>query len=81
MALTNNEKQAIYRQRKLEAGAERVQAIISLQAKRGLERLARHNGLSQTAMLERLILEEQSRVTAKMEGDAYRVYIGETVTA
>ena len=58
-----------------------MQAIISLQAKRGLERLARHHGLSQTAMLERLILEEQSRVTAKMEGDAYRVYIGETVTA
>jgi len=81
MPLTNNEKQANYRQRKLEAGAERVQAIISLQAKRGLERLARHHGLSQTAMLERLILEEQSRVTANMEGDAYRVYIGETVTA
>jgi len=36
--------------------------VISLQAKRGLERLARHNGISQTAMLERLILDEQKRV-------------------
>ena len=80
MPLTNNEKQANFRQRKLVAGAERVQALISLPAKRGLERLARHSGLSQTAMLERLILEAQSRVTANMDGDEYRVYVGETVT-
>jgi len=31
-------------------------------------------------MLERLILEEQKRITANMEGDAYRNYLGEMVT-
>ena len=82
MAMSNAEKQANYRKRKIKEGeGERLQAVISLHAKRGLERLARHHGLSQVAMLERLILEEQQRVTATLEGDAYRIYLGETVTA
>jgi len=81
MAMTNAEKQASYRQRRIKEGeSERLQMVISLQAKRGLERLARHNGISQTAMLERLILDEQKRITANLEGDAYRIYLGETVT-
>jgi len=82
MAMTNAEKQASYRQRRIKEGdGERLQAVISLQAKRGLERLARHAGLSQAAMLERLILDEQQRVTAGMDGDVYRVNVGEPVTA
>jgi len=81
MAMTNSEKQASYRKRRIKEGeGERLQAVISLHAKRGLERLAQHNGLSQVAMLERLILEEQHRVTAVLEGDAYRIYLGEVVT-
>jgi hypothetical protein len=81
MAMSNAEKQANYRKRKIKEGeGERLQAVISLHAKRGLERLARHNGLSQIAMLERLILGEQHRVTATLEGDAYRIYLGEMVT-
>lgn len=80
--MSNAEKQANYRKRKIKEGeGERLQAIISLHAKRELERLARHNGLSQIAMLERLILEEQQRVTATLDDDAYRIYLGETVTA
>jgi hypothetical protein len=82
MAMSNAEKQASYRQRKIKEGeSERLQTVISLNAKRGIERLARHNGLSQAAMLERLILEEQQRVTTTLDGDAYRIYLGETVTA
>ncbi len=81
MAMSNAEKQANYRKRRITDGAgERLQAVISLHAKRALERLARHNGLSQGAMLEQLILEEQQRVTATLDGDAYRIYLGETVT-
>jgi hypothetical protein len=82
MAMSNAEKQASYRQRKIKEGeSERLQTVISLNAKRGIERLARHNGLSQAAMLERLILEEQQRVTTTLDDDAYRIYLGETVTA
>jgi len=78
--MSNARKQANYRLRKLEAGGERLQAVISPQAKRAIERLARHHGLGQAAMLERLILEAQSRVTANMDGDEHLVYVGESVT-
>lgn len=53
----------------------------SLHSKRALERLARHNGESQVALLERLFLEEQKRVTAGMDANQHRAYIGEPVTA
>ena len=77
MAMTNAEKQAAYRTRKINDGnGERLQAVISLQAKRALERLARHAGITQAAMLERLILDEQKRVTAGMDDDQHRAYIG-----
>jgi len=82
MAMTNAEKQASYRQRRIKEGdGERLQTVISLPAKRALERLARHAGVTQAAMLERLILNEQQRVTAGMDGDVYRAYLGEPVTA
>ncbi len=81
MAMSNAEKQASYRQRKIKEGeGERLQSVISLHAKRALERLARHAGIPQAAMLERLILEEQHRITAGMDGDAHRDYVGESVT-
>lgn len=81
MAMTNAQKQAAYRARKLVDGdGERIQVIVSLHAKRALERLARHYGMSQAAMLERLVEQEQQRVTATMDGEQYRVYVGEAVT-
>jgi hypothetical protein len=82
MAMTNAEKQANYRKRKIKEGdGERLQAIISLHAKLAIQRLAKHNGITQAALIERLVMNEQKRVTDTLEGDAYRVYIGETVTA
>ena len=78
--MSSAEKQASYRQRKLDAGGERLQAVISMDAKRAIERLARHHGLGQAVMLERLILEAQSRITANMDGDEHLVYVGESVT-
>jgi hypothetical protein len=82
MPMTNAEKQAAYRARKLKDGdGERLQAVISLHAKRAVERLARHVGVTQTAMLERLILDEQKRITAGMDDDQHRAYVGELVTA
>ncbi len=82
MAMTNAEKQAAYRVRKIKEGdGERLQAVVSLHAKRALERLSRLNGITQAAMLERLILDEQLRVTSGMDADQHRQYVGETVTA
>lgn len=82
MAMTNAEKQASYRKRKIKEGeGERLQSVISLHAKLAIERLARHYGITQAAMIERLAMDEQKRVTANLEGDEYRVYIGEPVTA
>ncbi len=82
MAMTNAEKQANYRKRKIKEGeGERLQAIISLHAKLAIQRLAKHYGITQAALIERLVMNEQKRVTDTLEGDAYRVYIGEMVTA
>ena len=81
MAMTNAEKQASYRQRKIKEGeGERLQSVISLHAKLAIERLARHYGMTQAAMIERLAMDEQKRVTDTLEGDEYRIYLGETVT-
>lgn len=78
MALTAAEKQARYRERHLKEGdKERLQLVVSLHAKRALERLARHHGMTMAAMLERLAQEEQSRVTAGMDNHQYRVFVGE----
>ncbi len=81
MAMTNAEKQANYRKRKIKEGeGERLQVIISLHAKLAIQRLAKHYGITQAALIERLVMNEQKRVTDTLESDAYRVYIGETVT-
>ncbi len=82
MTMTNAEKQAAYRARKIKEGdGERLQAVVSLHAKRALERLARHHGITQAATLERLILDEQRRVTSDMDADQHKKYVGEAVTA
>lgn len=78
MGMSNAEKQAAYRARKLKDGdGERIQVIVNLQAKRALERLAKHAGMTQAALLESLLMRENERVTAGMDGDQFRVYVGE----
>lgn len=80
MALTSAQKQAAFRARKKEVGSERLQVVVNLHARLALQRLSRHFGLSQSAMLERLLLNEQSRVTHDLSDDAYKQYLGEPVT-
>jgi hypothetical protein len=78
MALSAAEKQARYRQKHLRDGdRERLQAVVSLHAKLALERLARHYGLTLAGMVERLALDEAARVTAGMDGDPFRRFVGE----
>jgi hypothetical protein len=78
MALSAAEKQARYRQKHLKGGdRERLQAVVSLHAKLALERLARHYGLPLAGMVERLAMEEAARVTAGMDGDQFKRFVGE----
>lgn len=66
MAMTNAERQRHYRQRHLKAvdgSGERLSLILSLPAKKALERLASFHGTSQRATLERLILDAQAHTT------------------
>jgi hypothetical protein len=78
MALSAAEKQARYRQKHLRDGDRvRLQAVVSLHAKLALGRLARHYGLTLAGMVERLAQEEAARVTAGMDGDEFRRFVGE----
>jgi hypothetical protein len=68
MALTNAEKQRRYRNRHLGLGGKRepLQCLISIPAKRNLERLACHYGHSMTAMLEILVNERADELLQKL---------------
>ena len=68
MAQTTAERQAAYRARHLhdEGGTgERLNVIINLHAKRALERLASCYGVTQLAMLERIIAAAEREVLKK----------------
>lgn len=72
MGKTNSERQAAYRARRAEAGdngERRLNTWLSTAAALALERLARHHGLTQRAMLERLLLEARDNVTAGLDID------------
>ena len=66
MAKTVAERQREYRQRHSEDG-ERINMAVDAHAKRALERLARHHGLSQRAMLERVLSEAESALVGSLE--------------
>jgi len=80
MALTSAQKQAAFRARKKEVGSERLQVVVNLQTKLALQRLSRHYGITQSTMIEKLLMSEQSRVTHELNDDAYKQFIGESVT-
>jgi len=52
--MTSAERQRAYRERHAEA-AERINMLVSIGAKRALERLARHRGQTQRAVLEEVL--------------------------
>ena len=72
MAISNAEKQAAYRARQKEIGGERLQSNVDLHAKLALQRLSRHYGLTQGALLEKLLAEEVARVTRDFDDDAFK---------
>jgi prolyl-tRNA editing enzyme YbaK/EbsC (Cys-tRNA(Pro) deacylase) len=83
MRKTNAQRQREYRERNIiaeDATKSRLSIVISDDARLALKRLAKHSGCTQAAMLERVLLEEQRRVTAEMMGPEF-VNFHDSVTA
>jgi hypothetical protein len=79
-AQTNAQRQAAYRARRFNAGQDqmgdrRVNGWISTGADIALDRLARYNGLTRRAMLERLILAEDELLRQKLDDEDFSKYI------
>lgn len=71
MGMTSAERQRAYRQRHLKDGIrERINLVVSVSTKRKLERLARHYGVTQVAMLERLLAQAEREVVDVLEHQA-----------
>lgn len=76
--VTSAERQAAFRQRHLtEGNAERLNIILGVSAKRQLERLARHLGSAQRAVLETLLAKAERQAIAKMPQAVEREYYKE----
>lgn len=69
MATTNAQRQAAYRQRARQKDS-RISMWIDMSAALALARLARHEGVSQRQVLERLILQADDQVYASLELDS-----------
>jgi hypothetical protein len=70
----NRRRQAEFRQRHLKddgASRERLNMLISFQAKRRLERLAFYSGVTQRAMLERLLAEADRALIKTLPGASW----------
>jgi hypothetical protein len=70
MAQTSAERQARYRKRRPDAGDNgdrRLDLWVTTGTALALSRLARHHGIRNRAMLERLILTADKRVSDKLE--------------
>jgi len=67
MAKTAAERQREFRQRKLTEGTDaRLDMVVSASAAAALQRLARHHGISQRAMLERVLADAEDSTLAGM---------------
>jgi hypothetical protein len=75
MAKSAAERQREYRQRRPFAGPDgngerRINTWVSTGAANALKRLARHHGVSQREMLERLIEDADERIRKRLRSDA-----------
>jgi hypothetical protein len=77
LAKSNAERQRAYRERHLndlEGQGERLNGIIKLSTKRTLERLASCYGVTQRAVLEKIIDEAESRLLSKLGSKKQEAY-------
>ena len=77
LAKSNAERQRAYRERHLsdlEGQGERLNAIIKLSTKRSLERLASCYGVTQRAVLEKIIAEAETRLLSRLGAKKQAAY-------
>jgi hypothetical protein len=79
MALSNSERQRLYRKRRLGVGGkhERVSCLVSIATKRSLERLAFHFGSTITATIEMLISEKTNEVLSQLDDDGQQRFFSQ----
>ena len=71
----NAKRQAEYRKRHMKEGSDqRLNVILGLDAKLALERMAKHGGVTNKSLLERVLLEAQSRLLEDMDGEQQTRY-------
>lgn len=80
MPKTPAERQAAYRARRPFAGPDhngerRINTWVDTGTYLALKRLASHNGVTLRAMLERIVLAEEARVTSGMDDNAWEAYM------
>lgn len=67
MPTTPAERQRAYRQRKISEGTDaRLDVVVSASTAAALQRLARHHGTSQRAMLEQVLADAEQAAVAGM---------------
>ena len=79
MAMTNAERQRAYRARHLqdvEGMGERINTVVSVSAKRSLERLANRYGVTQREMIERAIADAEALLLASLKPAEQKAYYG-----
>jgi DNA-directed RNA polymerase specialized sigma subunit len=73
----NAKRQTEYRKRHMKEGSDqRLNVILGLDAKLALERMAKHSGVTNKSLLERVLLEAQSRLLEDMDGEQQTRYYG-----
>lgn len=73
----NAKRQAEYRKRHIKEGSDqRLNVILDLDVKLALERMAKHHGVSNKTILERVLLDAQSRLLEDMEDEQQTRYYG-----
>lgn len=76
----NAKRQAEYRKRHIKEGSDqRLNVILDLQAKLALDRMARLHGVSNKELLERVLLETQSKLIAGMDGEQKTRYCNDAI--
>lgn len=79
----NAKRQADYRKRHIKEGSDqRLNVILDLDVKLALERMAKFHGVSNKTILERVLLDAQSRLLEDMEDEQKtRYYAAKTPTS
>ena len=80
-AQSNAERQAAYRQRHLndvEGQGERINMVVTVQAKAQLERLARHYGVTKRELLVRVLAEAERKLVDRLGRAAEKSYYDDT---